>query len=565
VQRRAGRDADLVARARDGDVDAFERLIVRHRARLLDLARYTVGDREIAQDVVQEALLRAFGSLRSLREVDRFGPWINTIVRRLCRQWLRDGVRRPEPMDGELVQGMPVLWGSSPEPPTELVERVQAALAVLSQRARRAMILHYLEGRSGEEIAAQLQISHGSVRRILHYSRRKVRKEAEAMATAEQARKGPRELGTWVDGYPGPGRGSVFYHLNTSLPQTICLAANKRPKSVAQLAEEAEVHPRYAQETVDDLLEMDVLTSPEKGQYLANFIAFDAEDWRRLMKLVPEPAGEAAKRLAAAEPRLRKAFGHTPLAGLGWTWEDLAWAMYGTIVCNMGASRAEPEALRPPKPERPGGGRYWLGGVEPAEDVPGKWWALPFSANIGAQGLGNGGLYLTGLNLEHPSLIQPVSDQASLVEALAGGPLAESDLLVKLGGEAERWRGTLAELVGIGYVARANGRYKLTIPVFTQGDSDVLASEVEAVMAPIIGEVVVPALSGVPAQLDEMGYGHRRDQYGQWQRWIAGSIMGEAVHFLLEQGVLPPPPAPTPASFAFIAWKGDLALMSWGV
>jgi hypothetical protein len=298
---------------------------------------------------------------------------------------------------------------------------------------------------------------------------------------------------------------------------------------------------------------------------LANFIAFDAEDWRRLMKLVPEPAGEAAKRLAASEPRLRKAFERTPLAKLGWAWEELIWPMYASIVCNMGASRAQPEAYRPPKPERPGGGRYWLGGIEAAEDVPGKWWALPFSASIGAEGLGNGRLYLTGLNLEHPSLIQPVSDQATVVETLASGPLAEPDLLAKLSGDAEHWRATLAELVSIGYVAREDGRYRLTIPVFMQGDSDVLAPEIEAVMRPIIGEVVVPALSGLPTQLDEMGYRHRRDQFGQWQRWIAGSIMAEAVHFLLEQGVLPAPPDPAPASFAFIAWKGDLTLTSWGV
>jgi RNA polymerase sigma-70 factor (ECF subfamily) len=551
--------------AKDGEVAAFERLIARHRARLLDVARYTVGDREVAQDIVQEALLRAFSSLRSLREADRFGPWVNTIVRRLCQQWLRDDVRRPEPMDGELVQGMPVLWGSSPEPPIELVERVQAALAVLSQRERRATVLHYLEGRSGKEIAAQLQISHGSVRRILHYSRRKVRKEAEAMATAEQERKGPRELGTWVDGYPGPGRGNVFYHLNTSLPQTICLAANKRPKSVAQLAEEAEVHPRYAQETVDDLLEMDMLTSPRKGQYLTNFIAFDAEDWRRLMKVAPEPAGEVAKRLAAAEPRLRRAFGRTPSAKLGWTWEDLAWAMYGTIVCNMGASRAEPEALRPPKPERPGGGRYWLGGIEAAHDVPGTWWVLAFHSNAARDGLSNGYLALRALKRENPPYIEPVSDQATVVEALEGGPLRESELLAKLSGDAEHWRAKLAELVGIGYVERSDDCYRPTIPVFTRGDSDVLTPAVDAAMKPIIDEVVVPALSGVPDQLDEMGYGHRRDQYGQWQRWIVGRIMGKAIHFLLEQGVLPPPPDPAPPSFAFIAWRGDLALTSWGV
>ncbi len=203
--------------------------------------------------------------------------------------------------------------------------------------------------------------------------------------------------------------------------------------------------------------------------------------------------------------------------------------------------------------------------MESADDVPGKWWALPFSVNTWAEGLSNGCLNLHAFNREHPPLIQTVSDQAAVVEALAGGPLAEPDLLAKLTGGAERWRGALAELVGFGYVARASGRYQLAIPVFMQGDSDALAPEVEAVIGPIVAEVVVPALSGLPAQLDEMGYGHRRDQYGQWQRWITGSIMAEAAHFLLEQGVLPALPDPVPPNFAFIAWKGDLPLTSWNV
>lgn len=385
------------------------------------------------------------------------------------------------------------------------------------------------------------------------------------MAEEAKGRKGPRELSTWVDGYPGPGQGNVFYHLNTSLPQTICLAVNKRPKTVPQLAEEAEAHPRYVQETVNDLAEMEVLTSAAKGQYLTSFIAFDAEDWRRLMKLVPEPAGEAAKRLAAAEPRFGKVFERTPLAKLGWIWEELIWPVYAIIVCNMGASRVGPEAYRPPKPERPGGGRYWLGAIEVAEDVPGTWWALPFHCNQSPGGLSNGYLPLRVFNRKNPPYIEPVSDQAAIVEALAGGPLAESDLLAKLTGEAEHWRGTLAELVSIGYVARDDSRYRLAIPVFMQGDSDVLTPEIEAVIKPIVDEVVVPVLSGLPTQLNEMGYGHRRDQFGQWQGWITGSILAEAVHFLLEQGVLPRPPDPAPASFAFIAWKGDLPLTSWGV
>jgi len=561
----SGQDAELVARARQGDLDAFERLVARHRTRVVQIARQIVGDREAAQDIAQEALVRAFRALPSLRDEERFGPWLNTITRRVGAQWLRDDDHRPEAMDSELMRGMPVLWGSPPEPPTELVERVRAALAVLSRRERRAMIQHYLEGRSCEEIATGLGISNGSVRLILHHSRRKARKEAEDMAEEAKGRKGPRELSTWVDGYPGPGQGNVFYHLNTSLPQTICLAVNKRPKTVPQLAEEAEAHPRYVQETVNDLAEMEVLTSAAKGQYLTSFIAFDAEDWRRLMKLVPEPAGEAAKRLAAAEPRFGKVFERTPLAKLGWIWEELIWPVYAIIVCNMGASRVGPEAYRPPKPERPGGGRYWLGAIEVAEDVPGTWWALPFHCNQSPGGLSNGYLPLRVFNRKNPPYIEPVSDQAAIVEALAGGPLAESDLLAKLTGEAEHWRGTLAELVSIGYVARDDSRYRLAIPVFMQGDSDVLTPEIEAVIKPIVDEVVVPVLSGLPTQLNEMGYGHRRDQFGQWQGWITGSILAEAVHFLLEQGVLPRPPDPAPASFAFIAWKGDLPLTSWGV
>ncbi len=342
-----GQDAELVTKARAGDLDAFERLVARHRTRVAQIARQIVGDREAAQDIVQEALVRAFRALPSLRDGERFGPWLNTITRRVGVQWLHDDDHRPEAMDGELTRGLPVLWGTPPQPPTELVARVRAALAVLSQRERRAMILHYLEGRSCEEIAAVLGVSNGSVRLILHHSRRKARKEADAMAEAVRERKGPRELGVWVDGYPGPGRGNIFHHLSSSLPQTICLVANKQPKTVAQLAKETEAHPRYVQEAVDDLVEMEALTSPAKGRYLANFIAFDAEDWRRLMKLRPEPAGEVAKRLAAAEPRLQKVFGRTPLAKLGWTWEKLIWPMYAILVCNMGSVAGSSGSLPP--------------------------------------------------------------------------------------------------------------------------------------------------------------------------------------------------------------------------
>ena len=82
---------------------------------------------------------------------------------------------------------------------------------------------------------------------------------------------------------------------------------------------------------------------------------------------------------------------------------------------------------------------------------------------------------------------------------------------------------------------------------------------------PVIDEVIAPSLAHVDSLLDEMGYGLRRDQYAQWHRWLAGNVTGEAVRLLMEQDVLPRPPDPAPANFAFIAWKGELPLMCWGV
>ncbi len=73
MSRGPGTDAELVERAHRGEVAAFDRLVMRHRGRLYDIARHTTGQAEAAQDVVQEALLRAFRSLDTLRDGARFG------------------------------------------------------------------------------------------------------------------------------------------------------------------------------------------------------------------------------------------------------------------------------------------------------------------------------------------------------------------------------------------------------------------------------------------------------------------------------------------------------------
>lgn len=565
MQRRAARDADLVARAKEGNVDAFERLVVRHRARLLSVARHTVGDREAAQDIVQEALVRAFRFLRSLREGDRFGPWLNTIVRRLCQQWLRDGLRRPEPVDGGMLRGAPVvLWGPQPESPGEVVERVRAALAVLSQRERRVMILHYLEGRSCEEIARSLGISNAGVRRILHYSRRKARQEAEVAKQAEVVKRGPRKLVVWMTGDMSgtEGRRTLYDHTGLALAQTICLAVNKTAKTIPQIAEQVEAHESYVQQTVDGMVGMALLATPKPNHYLTTFIALDAEDGRRLISLAREPAAAAAQRLAAAEPRLREAYEKTPLATSGWGWQDVIWPTYALIIGNVGVTRNLPPAYRPVWPQRPDGGRYWLTAFEEMPELS-RMWLDGMNADTSAGGLSYAWFWSPGLRRQHPWYFGR-GDRGRVVDALAGGPRTEAELLTRLEDDPERWRGALAELVEPGLVVSANGAYRLNFPVLRKGDSDVLTPVVDAIVKPIVDEIVAPASADLDARFDEMRYQHLRDQYPHWHGQLASDMMGEAIHFLLEQGVLPRPPDPAPPSFCVMAWEEDLPLMRWG-
>src|SRR5690348_4990771 len=99
-------DELLVAAALRGDRGAFARLVDRHRPRAQALARRLLGDAAEAEDVVQEAVLRAYLALRDLREPARFGAWLCGIALNLGRTRLR-AAPRLEPLDDSVAAARP--------------------------------------------------------------------------------------------------------------------------------------------------------------------------------------------------------------------------------------------------------------------------------------------------------------------------------------------------------------------------------------------------------------------------------------------------------------------------
>jgi RNA polymerase sigma factor (sigma-70 family) len=171
-------DDKLVSAALAGDPAAFATLVDRNRARVQSIVELMVGTE--AEDVVQEALLRAFLSLSQLRDPARFDAWlcgiaVNVAKMRLRRRAVETRVV-PEPAsNGGIEEG-------------ELLELVRDALEILPTGQRDAVLMHYVDGLSCEEISAVLGTSPGAIRVRLHRARRQLRERLAPLAPSPMPR-----------------------------------------------------------------------------------------------------------------------------------------------------------------------------------------------------------------------------------------------------------------------------------------------------------------------------------------------------------------------------------------
>jgi RNA polymerase sigma-70 factor (ECF subfamily) len=166
-------DHDLMARTAQGDGRAFRMLAERHAGRALRLARRILGDEALAEDIVQDALLRVWTNAPRWRPEAAFRTWLYRVVVNLCL----NAKRRPADLplaDGEQIAD-PGLAADSQLEARERDRRLVAAIGALPERQRAAIVLSYHEGLSNAEIAAVLDTSVSSVETLLVRARRTLR------------------------------------------------------------------------------------------------------------------------------------------------------------------------------------------------------------------------------------------------------------------------------------------------------------------------------------------------------------------------------------------------------
>ena len=148
-------------------MEGFEDLLRENLPALTRFVCFRIPNRSDAEDIVQEACVRAFEKSGTLKNEASFKAWLISIARNLCRDYFRKGAEKSEiPIDSVPETKLTVgIHGRAEAPP------VYEALALLKEEERKILTMYYLDGFSQNEIAARLGLPIGTVKSRLHYAR----------------------------------------------------------------------------------------------------------------------------------------------------------------------------------------------------------------------------------------------------------------------------------------------------------------------------------------------------------------------------------------------------------
>ena len=173
-------EQDLVKRARSGDERAFEQLMEAHESRMYAVSLRMCGNREDAQDCLQEAMLRIYKAMSSFKSQSSFATWAYRITMNTCLDELRRRkVRTSASLDAMLETG----WAPSDETDTpehhalrsEQRRALEKAITDLPDDMRAAIVLRDVQGFSYEDIARILETNAGTIKSRISRGREKLR------------------------------------------------------------------------------------------------------------------------------------------------------------------------------------------------------------------------------------------------------------------------------------------------------------------------------------------------------------------------------------------------------
>ncbi|WP_319609416.1 sigma-70 family RNA polymerase sigma factor [Oceaniferula marina] len=183
----ASEDVELVRKAQQGDMRAFDQLVSKHRGKIYAMIRNMVKNDADAWDLSQEAFIKAWRALPKFEARARFSTWLFRISHNVVYDWLRkrriesEGELNDEVLDASRIDPGAATSPSLAERPDEAMQReelrqhIHAAIGNLSPDHREVILLREVQGLDYKEIAEATGSSMGTIMSRLHYARKKLK------------------------------------------------------------------------------------------------------------------------------------------------------------------------------------------------------------------------------------------------------------------------------------------------------------------------------------------------------------------------------------------------------
>lgn len=329
-----------------------------YMTKILGFAYQKLNDRDMAEDLASDIMLEVLKVIRSGKEIENFNALVWSISNHVFFKYLR---RKKHGDTAYLTE----LFEASDNVEAEALKKEQERLlrreiSLLAEKYRRAVVLHYFDGKNCEEIAELLEQSAGTVKWWLHEARTVMKEGMDTMREYGEKSFNPEYLFISCQGSLGTDNEPVSC-AKRKLAQNILLAAYEEPASIKELCVELGVSAAYVEDEVAALVENQLMKEVSRGKYQTDFVILSGNYGKTAAAIYkecfPEYYGSLMAFLNCHKEELSGGKFNLP----GFAWERLLW-VYIHMITDFGLTKFKAEHCKvvsyQDMPQRPKGGKW---------------------------------------------------------------------------------------------------------------------------------------------------------------------------------------------------------------
>jgi RNA polymerase sigma factor (sigma-70 family) len=344
--------------------EAMQLLEIEYISKILGFCFIKVNSKEEAENLAQDIVLQVLKSINAYHQIENFNALVWSIANHTFYKWLRSKKYNSTAYLTEL-------HASEVNTEQEFIHREQLNLlhreiAHLSKKYREAIILHYFEGKSCDEIAIVLGKSSGTVKWWLYDARKFIKEGMNTMREYGERSYKPGNMQMSCQGNPGLNEEPMRCAERKSA-QNILLAAYKKPVSAEELCVELGIAAPYIEDEVAYLADNQLIKEMTAGKYQTDFVILPGQNVQISDRIYGACFPAYYNELIQLLETNKQLFSNAAFNTAGFSWERLLWVYIHMItdICLCKFKREECKiVIYQDIPDRPNGGKWIALGFE---------------------------------------------------------------------------------------------------------------------------------------------------------------------------------------------------------